>query len=82
MELRFQNIIYPLYLTLPSYLKTFCFDIIYIPYIQPLLERQHLFPKMLFVPKDVAIKTNLLLYRILNGQNNMLERHCFILISS
>ena len=35
-----------------------------------------------FVPKDVAIKMNLLLYRILNEQIDMEERSCFVLISS
>ena len=35
-----------------------------------------------FVPKDVAIKINLLLYRIGNEQIDMLEKSCFILISS
>ena len=29
-----------------------------------------------FVPKDVAIKMNLLLYRILNKNIDMLERSC------
>ena len=31
---------------------------------------------------DIAIKMNLLLYRILNEQINMKERSCFVLISS
>ena len=35
-----------------------------------------------FVPKDVAIKMNLLLYRILNEQIDMYEKSCFVLISS
>ena len=35
-----------------------------------------------FVPKDVAIKMNLLLYRILNEQIDMSERFCYVLISS
>ena len=35
-----------------------------------------------FVPKDVASIMNLLLYRILNGQNDILERYCFVLIFS
>ena len=35
-----------------------------------------------FVSKDVAIKMNLLLYRILNEQIDMYERSCFVLISS
>ena len=38
--------------------------------------------KTVFVPKDVAIKMNLRLYRILNGQIDMPERSCFVLISS
>ena len=29
---------------------------------------------------DVAIKINLLLYRILNGQSDMYEKSCFVLI--
>ena len=35
-----------------------------------------------FVPKDVAIKMNFLLYRISKRQNDMYGRICFILISS
>ena len=35
-----------------------------------------------FVPKDFVIKMNLLLYRIGNEQIDMLEKSCFILISS
>ena len=35
-----------------------------------------------FVPKDVANIMNLLLYRILNGQSDILERYRFVLISS
>ena len=34
-----------------------------------------------FVPKDIAIKMNLLLYRILNEQNDMQQMPSFILIS-
>ena len=34
-----------------------------------------------FGPKDIAIKMNLLLLRIRNGQNDMTEKPCFILIS-
>ena len=35
-----------------------------------------------FVPKDVAIKMNLLLYRILYEYTNVLEMSCFVLNSS
>ena len=35
-----------------------------------------------FVPEDVAMKMNLLLKRILNGQIVVKGRPCFILISS
>ena len=34
-----------------------------------------------FVPKDIAIKINLPLYRILNEQIDMKEKSCFVLIS-
>ena len=33
-----------------------------------------------FVPKDIAIKMNLLLYRILNEQIDMQEKSFFVLI--
>ena len=35
-----------------------------------------------FVPKEVVIKMNLLLYRIFNEQIDLKESSCFILISS
>ena len=35
-----------------------------------------------FVPKNIAIKMNLLFYSILNEQIDMKETSCFVLISS